>query len=247
MVESATIRQLRERTSVRDFAPDPVDDDTIAELLQAACRAPTSDNLQAYSFIIVRDEGKRRALAALAGGQAHIQAAPIFIALCADLARLEAACGKHQQPLTSISLELKLVTAIDGAIAGTALCLAAESIGLGTVMIGGMRNKPIDVAVLLRLPPRVFVLFGICIGWPRTVPAQQPRLPMSALAFNEHYDRTAACSGIEEHDRATAAHRASMGRQGGDAAWSSRVAQVIGLDRRRDLASQLTILGWNPE
>lgn len=242
MFESATIGLLRERASVRDFASRGLDDDTMTRLLQAACRAPTSDNLQAYSFVVVRDAGKRRTLARLAGNQAHVASAPVVVAVCADLARVEAACHKQQQYLTRVSLELGLVAAIDGALAAMALCMAAESIGLGTVMIGGMRNHPVEVAELLDLPPRVFVTFGLCIGWPRVVPAQQPRLPLRALVFNEQYDAAAVSDGIDAHDAATATQRAGEG-PGDVASWSTDVATFVVRDRRHHLAADLRRLG----
>ena len=44
--------------------------------------------------------------------------------------------------------------------------VALESLGLGSVYIGGIRNKPAEVAAELGLPPRVFALFGHAIGHP---------------------------------------------------------------------------------
>ena len=50
--------------------------------------------------------------------------------------------------------------------------MAAESFGLGTVCVGAMRNHPEEVARELGLPPHVFAVFGLAVGWPD--PAERP-------------------------------------------------------------------------
>ena len=54
---------------------------------------------------------------------------------------------------------------IDAALAAQNAVVAAQSLGLRTVYIGAMRNDPVRVAELLGLPPRAFVVFGLCVGY----------------------------------------------------------------------------------
>jgi hypothetical protein len=57
-------------------------------------------------------------------------------------------------------------------------------------MIGGARNHPFEIAKVLGLPSRVFVVFGMTLGhpdWDR-VPPHRPRLDLGAIIHHERYD-----------------------------------------------------------
>lgn len=79
---------------------------------------------------------------------------------------------------------------VDAALAAQNATIAAESLGLGTVYIGGIRNQPEAVAKLLGLPHHLFAVFGLCVGYPD--PAKQgavkPRLPQTAVLHRETYN-----------------------------------------------------------
>ena len=87
-------------------------------------------------------------------------------------------------------LETFLVACIDVALAAQNAVVAAESIGLSTVYIGAMRNDPVRVAELLGLPPRAFVVFGLCVGYPDPTARNEvkPRLPQTTVLHHERYD-----------------------------------------------------------
>ncbi len=61
--------------------------------------------------------------------------------------------------------------------------LAAESLGLSTVYIGAMRNRPEDVARLLGLPQGAAAVFGLCVGYAAEghEGSVKPRLPQEAV------------------------------------------------------------------
>ena len=63
LTDSETIRVLGARRSIRDFADRDVTDEQLTAILEAARRAPTSGNLQAYSVIVVRDPETKAKLA----------------------------------------------------------------------------------------------------------------------------------------------------------------------------------------
>lgn len=56
------IPTLRTTGAVRDFLPDPVDDATLARILDTARFAPSGGNRQGWRVVVVKDAGKRRAL-----------------------------------------------------------------------------------------------------------------------------------------------------------------------------------------
>lgn len=65
--------------------------------------------------------------------------------------------------------------------------MAAESLGLGGVYIGGLRNNIDAVTELLKLPQHVLPLFGLCLGWPDDNPEVKPRMPSAMLVHENHY------------------------------------------------------------
>jgi FMN reductase (NADPH) len=211
--------------SVRQYLPQTVPDEMILAILRAARRAPTSSNLQAYSIVVVRDPDTLRRLAELAGNQRHVAETPVFLAWCADLSRVERACKLHNREFVGNTLEMGIVATVDAALTGMSAMTAAESFGLGCVMIGGMRNHPVEVARLLELPPRAYVVFGMCIGWPAERPPQKPRLPESAVIHFERYNGATADEVFE------------------DAAWTTRVSVEFSKPRREHLRAALAQLG----
>lgn len=56
---------IRKRRAVRTYTDAPVPDETLDEVLRLALAAPTGSGAQAWSLIVVRDAGKRHALADL--------------------------------------------------------------------------------------------------------------------------------------------------------------------------------------
>lgn len=205
---SPVIDSLLDHCSVRSFLPDPVSDDQLTAIIAAAQSASSSSNLQAWSVVAVRDPAKRAALAEYAGGQTHVRDAPLQLVWLADLARLEKLAAESGRPSAALDyFEMFLVGVIDAALAAQNAVAAAESIGLGTVYIGGMRNKPESVATLLELPQKVVAVFGMCVGTPDPAkPASiKPRPPQSVVVHHDRYSLAAQDAGIETYNSAMAA------------------------------------------
>ncbi|MCU0498388.1 MAG: NADPH-dependent oxidoreductase [Anaerolineae bacterium] len=242
-ITSETIDTLNRRVSIREFSEDPLYDDTVVTILNAARRTSTSSNTQSYSFVVVRDPQSKQKLAHLAGNQQYIETCPVFVAVCADLYRLAHAAQMHGADL-AINLELSMVAIVDAAIAGQSAALAAESLGLGTVMIGGMRNHPHEVAEVLGLPRGVFVVYGLCMGWYETrPPARKPRLPEESVIHFEHYLPVDHAT-LTDYDQQLAAHYRKEGRKTSDAAWTEVIAQKFGKFNREHLRGFLEDWGY---
>jgi nitroreductase len=176
--------------SVRAYRSDPLPEGTIESLLAAAQSASTSSNLQLWSVIAVEDRARKAALSGLAGSQRHILEAPLFLVFLADHARIRVAAEMEGLCTEGLDyLESFLVSAIDCALAAQNMTVAAESLGLGAVYIGGMRNHPEKVAEVVRLPRHAMALFGLCIGFPDSERAGsvKPRLPQSSVLHRETY------------------------------------------------------------
>ncbi|MCP1545756.1 nitroreductase family protein [Methylorubrum extorquens] len=78
---------------------------------------------------------------------------------------------------------------IDTSLAAQNAALAAESIGLGVVFLGVMRNAAKEVAEIIGLPPYSFVTFGMAVGRPdpARTSSQRPRLPQAAVLHHNGY------------------------------------------------------------
>lgn len=244
-LSSETIELLHKRGSVRSYAPDPVSDEMLTAILEAARRAPTSSNLQAYSLIVVRDSGTRRILSEYAGNQRHVVEAPVFIAICADLSRVAQACQMQEKNLVGDTLEMGLVATIDAALVGMCATLAADSLGLGSVMIGGMRSRPLEVAELLNLPNRAYVVFGLCVGWPAQRQPPKPRHPAEAVVHFERYEPSDQVRALQAYDGRLAAHYRVGGKPTSPDSWTGCTGREFSKPRRANLRADLARLGFD--
>ncbi|MBD2207147.1 NADPH-dependent oxidoreductase [Calothrix sp. FACHB-1219] len=188
--ENDFISSLLSHRSIRAYLPDALPSGTLETLVAAAQSASTSSNLQTWSVIAVEDPSRKEKLSQLANNQAHIRQSPLFLVWLADLARLSNLAESRGLPHEGLDyLEMFLMAAIDAALAAQNAVVAAESLGLGTVYIGALRNKPEEVAEVLGLPKQVFAVFGLCVGYSdRAVEtAIKPRLPQTTVLHRETY------------------------------------------------------------
>lgn len=126
----------------------------------------------------------------LSGGQRFVAAAPVFLVWLADTSRSYTIAEAADTPTAGAGyLETTLAAAIDATLAAQNAAVAAESLGLGITYVGGCRNNPHELAELLGLPPHVFAVFGMAVGYPD--PTEQagirPRLPQSVVVHEETY------------------------------------------------------------
>ena len=99
--------------------------------------------------------------------------------------------------VNDFDIEIRSMT--DAIIAAQTFCLAAESIGLGTMYCGSIRS--LDLSEDLQIPTRVIPLFGICVGYPKEKILNpwgdikqnagpvyiKPRLPQEIVVHYEFY------------------------------------------------------------
>lgn len=119
----------------------------------------------------------------LSGGQPHVAKAAEFWVFCADFNRHLQICPDAQLGLA----EQLLLGVVDTAMMAQNALTAAESLGLGGVYIGGLRNNIASVTELLKLPQHVLPLFGLCLGWPADIPDIKPRLPAAIVVHENQY------------------------------------------------------------
>ncbi len=245
-----TLEVLLSHRSVRAYRPDPLPEGTVETLVAAAQSASSSSNLQCWSVVAVEDPARKARLAALSSGQGYIVEAPLFLVWLVDLARLERIAAERGITAEALAyLEALTLATVDCALAAQNAVVAAESLGLGCVYIGAIRNHPIEVAKELALPPNVFALAGLVVGWPdpKVSTAVKPRLPQEAVLFREQYAsgpvQRAAVARYDETLRAFQAER-SMKVQDWSEQALNRVKDAPGHDGRVRLREALEALGF---
>ena len=178
---------IRGRRSIRKYRPDPVSDDALNTVLEAARWAPSWSNTQCWRFIVVRDPATKAKLADalkfLAEGRENpaapaVRSAPVVIVACAELGR----SGYHKGEMATDKGDWFM---FDVALAMHNLTLAAHAQGLGTVHVGLLEAK--KVASILGVPQGIEVVEVLPLGYPDQAPAETPRKALAEMVFKERY------------------------------------------------------------
>ncbi|MEY8710882.1 nitroreductase A [Mangrovibacter phragmitis] len=234
-----TIDLLCTHRSIRHFIDKPVSDEQRAALFAAARSTSTSSFLQCSSIIRVTDPELREQLVTLSGGQAHVASAAEFWVFCADFNRHLQICPGAQLGYA----EQLLLGAVDTAMMGQNTMVAAESLGLGGVYIGGIRNNIEAVTRLLKLPKYVLPLFGLCLGWPAESPEVKPRLPESLLVHENQYQPVDAAE-LAKYDATLADYYLNRTTNKRKDTWSDHIRRTIVKESRPFILDFLHKQGW---
>ena len=112
---------IQKRYSVRGYKPDPVEEEKLLAVLEAARQAPTAGNRQRFQLIVIHTKGREEELGRIYGAEWFVQA-PIVICAC-------------RYPMDP-ERKRKDYTDVDIGIVVDHLILKAAELGLGTCWIG---------------------------------------------------------------------------------------------------------------
>jgi nitroreductase len=177
------LEAIDRRHSVREFRPDPVPDQVLLRLLEAARLAPSAMNLQPWEFVVVRrPETKARLAAATSGRNAQIvQTAGASVVCLASLRqadaladRIEGQIRAGQAPpdreamvkrLREDQAHRQLLVLPNTYTAVGFLLLAATRFGLGTLWMTGFDGEQVKAAV--GAPAEDYLFAGVvAVGYP---------------------------------------------------------------------------------
>lgn len=165
---------ITSRRSVRSFRPDPLPEETIDALIEAARWAPSAGNLQPWEFYVIRDPLCKLALAEAALGQGFIAEAPVVIVICAIPSQSARKYGERGARLYCLQ---------DTALAGQNLMLLAAAMGLGTCWVGAFDEEAVSMAI--SAPPGRLPVAIIPVGHPRRIPEAPPRRSRAEITRHE--------------------------------------------------------------
>jgi nitroreductase len=151
------------RRSIRVYAPGPIDDAVVTQLLEAAMAAPSAVAKDPWRFIVIRKRETLAAIAAALPNGGMLATAALGIVVCGDL---EAA---HDRQLSYLLQDCS--AAVEN------LLLAAHALGLGACWLGvhPREDRLRKLKEILALPPTVLPLSAISIGRPGEVKEARTR------------------------------------------------------------------------
>ena len=160
------------RFSVREYRPDPVEEEKLQQVLEAARLAPTAANLQPFQLIVIHTAGKEAELRRIYNRDWFVQP-PLVICACALPAR------------SWVRRDGKSYADVDVAIVFDHLILAATAVGLGTCWVGAF--DPQAAREVLALPDDVEPIAFTPLGYPAAQPGVKRRKPLSELVRYERW------------------------------------------------------------
>ncbi len=183
LADNVPLRTILQRRSVRSFMSTEIPDDVFQAIIEAGRLAPSTVNLQTWSFAVFTPET----------WQEHFGRGIPFrgrraVIVLADTHRARAVLDVFpSSPLVEYT-----VAVMNASLAAMAMNLAAEALGVSSVMLSETgRSGFLDAGYLaekLDLPEHVIPLMTIVFGYPRgALPPMPPKLPLASVAFTGAY------------------------------------------------------------
>jgi len=173
MIQNNMIDAMLSRKSIRKFTDDTPSDETLETIVRAGQQAPFAAQL--YSILLSR-ERKRNAF--------H---APLLFTFCVDLHKMETVMKKRGWSMITNDLLMLIFGIQDATLAGENMVMAAESVGLGSVYLGGVPYWIKKIRKKYKLPKRVFPFVQLAMGYPAENPPPRPRYPLDFTLFEDQY------------------------------------------------------------
>ena len=159
------------RRSIRRFTEEPVSQEQVKLLLEAAMAAPTAMNLQPWHFVVVDDPGKLADLRkVLPFGKMQ---APLAICVCGNLSSWKSRVTER-------------FWVQDCSAATQNLLLAASALGLGAVWCGvhPINRLETSIRTLLNLPEDVIPLNIVYVGHPAEQKPARTQFDQAKVSHN---------------------------------------------------------------
>jgi len=150
------MKLVEKRKSIRKYRSEPIPEEHIKQMLEAARQAPSGGNRQPWHFTIVHD---KETIKELAGKQQWAATAPVIIV------------GIINKNIPSGAYELNMGIAFEH------LILAATDLDLGTCWMGLMGRKE-EILKILELPSGFEAIVQTPVGYPAETQLNKDRRPL---------------------------------------------------------------------
>ncbi len=168
------LETIKRRFSIRSYTPEPVSDDDLALVLEAARLSQSAKNFQDWRFIVVRDNELRKKFVSAARNQSFVAEAQVLIVCCGVNIDYVMTCGQHTYNL-------------DVAIAMENMHLVACELGLGTCWLGAFYED--QVKELCGIPKDGVRVVGLMtLGHPNVPAPPKRREALEKIVCHEKWE-----------------------------------------------------------
>jgi len=194
---------LHTQRAIRRFKPDPVPDDLVRRVLDAAIRAPSGGNSQPWVFLVLKDAQVKRQVGAFykrawdhAGlsrlatdadpSRARVYSSAAYLAeRMGEAPALILVCMRGRGGQVSVTSGSSIYPAVQN------LMLAARGLGLGTVLTTVHRRYEAEIKALLAIPEDVDTVALVPMGYPAEGVSFGPtsRRPVEEVAFRDRWEQ----------------------------------------------------------
>jgi len=206
----ATMKVIQDRRSIRNFTEDPVSDQDLDMILEAARQAPSGENAQPWRFIIVKSEAMRKKMGAVAGGGSSRRFTAEFVTkkmqkrfeglqdeekkkrAFEKLTSGQVSAFMADAPVNIVVCGKKDVwdTPYDTSAAIENMLLIITALGLGACWVIApcidIRDEE-RIKDMLDIPEGYKAISILSVGHPSRYPKPRPRLPINELVYNEKW------------------------------------------------------------
>jgi len=248
----AALARMAERRSVRAYdLARPVAPELVRLLAAVALAAPSKSDLQQRDIVVLEDPEQRRAVTRLLR-EDWIETAPAFLVFCGNNRRQRLLHEWRGRPFVNDHLDAFFNAAVDAGIALAQFVAAAEAVGLGCCPISQIRNHAAQVSALLALPPHVFPVAGLTLGWPARAGEISLRLPLAVTLHRDRYDEAGLADAVAAYDRRRSAvqpypkqrHAGEFGHAA-EYGWSEDKARQYAKPERADFGAFVRAKGFD--
>jgi nitroreductase len=170
-MENEIIETMLNRKSIRKYTGEMPSDEVIQAVVQAGQQAPFAAQL--CSLLLTR--------------RGVPFGAPLLFTICVDIHRMELVMAKRSWKIVTNDLSMLFFGIQDASLVAENMVIAAESFGMGSCFLGAAPYLADKIAKKYKLPPRVFPLVQLVMGYPAENPPTRPRYPISFSLFEDKY------------------------------------------------------------
>ena len=174
MKNNPIIESMLHRKSIRKYTDEMPTDEVIHMVVLAGQQAPFASQL--CSLLLSRKKGVPFG-------------APLLFTICVDLHRMELIMQKRGWDTVTNDLSMLFFGIQDASLMAENMVNTAESYGMGSCFLGAAPYNADKIARKYKLPPRVFPLVQLVMGYPAEDPPTRPRYPLSFTLFEDEYPK----------------------------------------------------------
>jgi FMN reductase (NADPH) len=170
-MSNQVIDTMMNRKSIRKYTEQIPSEEVIEAVVRAGLQAPFAAQLG--SLLLTRKGVPFKA--------------PLLFTICVDIHRMEVVMQRRGWKMVTNDLSMLFFGLQDASLMAENMVIAAESFGMGSCFLGAAPYMADRIAKKYKLPPRVFPLVQLVMGYPAENPPTRPRYPLSFCLFEDKY------------------------------------------------------------